>query len=154
MDRARTLYAGRRFAALGLLAILGACATLSERAETLYLRQNRAAAALAELIVATEPINPALADALYAAEAEFDDACAPLRRVGYQRLLGQDVGRDLEWAVVISLSACTAKSDVVERLVWRVSPHTAAFFQLPVAAVAPAAGAESGGVPPLSLTPQ
>jgi len=155
MDRAHTLHTRGRMAALGLLAALGACA-LSDRAETLYLRQNRAAAALAELIVASEADNPTLAGALYSAEAEFNDACAPLRRAGYLRLLAEDVDSDLEWAIINSMAACGAKADAVEHLVWRVDPRTAAFFQLPPPALAtagPALGSESDGLPHLSLTP-
>lgn len=125
---------GHRVAVLGLLAVLGGCA-LSEQAETLYLRQHRAASALADTIAVTETQNPPLADALYAAEAELDLACGPLRRAGYLRLQAEEISTELEWEIVNSLDRCTMKTEEMESLLWRVNPDIAAYF-LPARAAA------------------
>lgn len=129
-----TDWISRRAAALGLVAALGAC-TLNEQAETLYLRQHKVATALAEAIGAYETQNPPLADALYAAEAELDQACGPLRHAAYLRFLGEEVTSKLEWKIAISLDRCTLKTEQVEALLWRVSPEIAAYFlPMPIAA--------------------
>ncbi len=120
----------RRAAALGLVAALGAC-TINGQAETLYLRQHKVATALAETIGAYESQNPPLAEALYAAEAELDQACGPLRHAAYLRFLGEEVTSKLEWEIVNSLDGCTLKTEQVEALLWRVSPEIAAYF-LPI----------------------
>lgn len=126
--------AGRRVAALGLVAALGGCA-LGERAETLYLRQHRAASALAETISINETQNPLLAESLYAAEADFDQACEPLRRAGYLRLQAEEISSELEWDIINSLDGCTLKTEEMEGLLWRVNPGIAAYF-LPTPVVA------------------
>jgi hypothetical protein len=113
--------------ALGLIATLGACA-LSDRAENLYHRQHRVAAALAETIVANEERDPQLADSLYGAETDLNEACAPLRRAGYLRFQDEEIDSELEWAIVNSLDGCTAKTDQTETLLWRISPEITAFF--------------------------
>jgi len=125
---------GRRVAALGLVAALGGCA-LGERAETLYLRQHRAATALAETIAVNETENPPLAESLYTAEAEFDQACEALRRAGYLRLQAEEISSELEWDIVKSLDGCALKTEEMEGLLWRVNPDIAAYF-LPTPAVA------------------
>ncbi len=125
---------GRRVAALGLVAALGGCA-LGERAETLYLRQHRAATALAETIAVNETQNPPLAESLYLAEAEFDHACGPLRHAGYLRLQAEEISTELEWDIVNSLDGCALKTDEMEDLLWRVNPEIAAYF-LPTPVVA------------------
>jgi hypothetical protein len=118
---------GRCCAALGLLALLGACAT-SERAEALYLQQHRATTALTETIVVAETEDPALAERLYVSETELDEACAALREAGYRKLYGDRVDSALEWAIVESLDVCAAKTQEVEILLWRVDPETARYF--------------------------
>ena len=135
----------RRAAALGLVAALGACA-LSERAETLYLRQHRAANALAETISVNETRDPPLAEALYAAEAELDQACGPLRHAGYLRFQAEEISSELEWEIINSLDGCTLKTEQMETLLWRVNPEIAAYF-LPI----PTMATEQS--PRLSLTP-
>jgi len=134
MDGLVTGRIGRRVAALGLVAALVGC-TLSERAETLYLRQHKAASALAEIIVANETRNPFLAETLYAAEAELDLACGPLRRAGYLRLQAEEISPELEWEIVNSLDGCAVKTAEMESLLWRTDPVIAAYF-LPTPAVA------------------
>ena len=121
---------GGRCAALGLVAMLSACA-LSERAETLYLRQHRVAATLAETIASNEERDPPLADTLYAAEADLNAACEPLRHAGYLHLQAKEIDDELEWAIVNSLEACAARTDATEALLWRLSPDIAAFFLPP-----------------------
>ena len=124
---------GGAFAALGLIALLGACA-LSDRAESLYLRQHRVAAALAETIVMNETRDPLLADSLYGAETDLNEACAPLRRAGYLRFAGEEIDSELEWAIVNSLDGCAAKTAQTETLLWRISPEITAFFLPPPSA--------------------
>ena len=118
---------GRCFAAFGLLAPLGACAT-SERADAIYLQQHRATTALTETIVAAEAEDPELAERLYGTESELDDACAPLRQAGYRKLYGGEVDGDLQWVILDSLDRCAAKTQEVEVLLWRVDPETAKYF--------------------------
>ena len=125
-----TDWISRRAAALGLVAALGAC-SLNEQVETLYLRQHKVATALAETIGANEIQNPPLADALYAAEAELDQACWPLRHAAYLRFQGEEITSKLEWEIVNSLDRCTLKTEQVEALLWQVSPEIAAYF-LPI----------------------
>ncbi len=124
-----------RGAALALVVALGACA-LGERAETLYLRQHRAAATLAETIALKEERDPPLADALYTAEADLNEACEPLRRAGYLRLQAEEVDDELGWAIVNSLETCAAKTEATETLLWRLSPEIAAFYLPPRTAAA------------------
>ncbi len=118
---------GRCFIAFGLIALLGACA-ISERAETIYLQQHRATTALTETIVAAEAEDPELAERLYAAESELDDACAPLRQAGYRKLYGGEIDGELEWTILDSLGGCVAKTQEVEILLWRIDPETAKYF--------------------------
>ncbi len=118
---------GRCFTALGLIALLGACA-ISERAEAIYLQQHRATTALTETIVAAEAENPELAERLYGTESEFDDACAPLRQAGYRKLYGGDADGAMGWAILDSLDGCAAKTQEVEILLWRVDPETAKYY--------------------------
>ncbi len=106
---------GRCFIAVGLIALLGACAT-SERAEAIYLQQHRATTALTETIVAAEAEDPELAERLYGTESELDDACAPLRQAGDRKLHGGEV------------DGCAAKTQEVEIRLWRVDPETAKYF--------------------------
>ncbi len=122
-----------RAAALGLVAVLSGCA-IGERAETLYLRQHKVATALAETIAANEIRNPALAETLYAAEAELDEACGPLRRAGYLRLQAEEISTQLEWEIVNSMGRCERKTKEMEDLLWRINPEIAAYF-LPVPSV-------------------
>jgi hypothetical protein len=136
-----------RAAALGLVAVLGGCAALGERAETLYLRQHKVATALAETIAAIETRNPSLADTLYTAESELDLACGPLRRAGYLRLQAEPISSELEWKIVNTLDRCTRKTKQLEDLLWRINPEIAAYF-LPNPATV------SGHLPRLSFAPR
>lgn len=137
---------GRRVAALGLVATLGSCA-VSDRAEMLYLRQNRAVTALAEAIAQNEIRNPPLAEALYAAEAELDQACGPLRHAGYLRFQAEEISTELEWEIINSLDDCTLKTEEMEKLLWRVNPDIATYFL-------PKPAAATKHTPRLSLSPR
>ena len=121
-------------ATLGLMATLGACA-LSDRAESLYYRQHRVAAALAETIVLNEDRDPLLATALYGAETDLNEACAPLLRAGFLRFADEEIDSELEWAIVSALDGCAAKTAQTETLLWRISPEITAFFLPPRSAV-------------------
>jgi len=118
---------GRWCAALGLTALLGACA-ISDRAETIYLDQHRATTALIEAITVAEVEDPALAERLYGTETDLDDACAPLREASYRKMSGEELDGDLQSAILDSLDGCAAKTREIERLLWRIDPETAAYF--------------------------
>ena len=137
---------GRCIAALGLAAMLGGCA-VSDRAEELYLRQNRAVNALAVAITQNEIQNPPLAEALYAAEAELDQACGPLRHAGYLRFHAEEISSELEWEILNSLDDCTLKTQELEKLLWRLNPDIAIYFL-------PAPVADSKHFPSLSFSPR
>jgi len=143
---------GARVAALGLVAVLGGCAAFGEQAETLYLRQHKAATALAETIAANETRNPPLAETLYAAEAELDLACRPLRRAGYLRLQAEEISSELEWKIVNSLDRCRSKTKQIEDLLWQINPEIAAFF-LPVPTVATIQSSRLSLTPPNTNSP-
>ena len=118
---------GRRIAAVGLAAVLGACA-IRERAETIYMDQQHAATALIDAIAVAEAGDPALADRLYGTENELDDACAPLREASYRKMSGREMDGALERAILGSMDGCAAKTREVVSLLWRVDPDTAAYF--------------------------
>ncbi len=118
---------GRRIAAAGLAAALGACA-ISQRAETIYMDQHHAATALIEAITVAEAGDPALADRLYGTESDLDDACAPLREASYRKMSGRELDGALESAILDSLDGCAAKTREVVSLLWRIDPDTAAYF--------------------------
>lgn len=120
-------FPGRPTAALLLVALVGGCA-VQDRAEALYYRQHRVAAALAESIVAAEPEDPVLTDRLYDAEDALNGACAALREAGYRRFNGEDIGDDLRWQIVDSLDACAAQADRTAALLRRVDPAVAGFY--------------------------
>ena len=120
-------YWGRRIAAAGLAALLGACA-ISERAETVYMDQHHVTVALIEAITIAEADDPALADRLYGTESDLDEACAPLREASYRKMSGREVDGVLQSAILDSLDGCAAKTREVEGLLWRVDPETATYF--------------------------
>ena len=118
---------GRRCAAVGLAAFLGACA-IGERAETIYMEQHHVTIALIEAITVAEADDPALADRLYGTENDLDDACAPLREASYRKMSGRELDGALRRAILDSLDGCAAKTGEVVGLLWRVDPETAAYF--------------------------
>lgn len=118
---------GRRYAAVGLAAFLGACA-ISERAETVYMEQHHVTIALIEAITVAETEDPALADQLYGTETDLDEACAPLREASYRQMSGREMDGALQRAILDSLDGCAAKTREVEGLLWRVDPETATYF--------------------------
>ena len=118
---------GRRCAAVGLAALLGAC-TLSQRAETIDMDQHHVTIALIEAIEAAEASDPALAEHLYGTEGDLDAACAPLREASYRKMSGREMDGALQRAILDSLDGCAAKTREVEGLLWRVDPETATYF--------------------------
>ncbi len=118
---------GRRCAAVGLAAFLGACA-IGERAETVYMDRHHVNIALIESIAVAETEDPALADRLYGTESDLDQACAPLREASYRKMSGRELDGALEIAILDSLDGCAAKTREVEGLLWRVDPETATYF--------------------------
>ena len=120
-------YWGRRCAAVGLAAFLGACA-LGERAETIYMDQHHVTIALIEAITVAEADDPALAEHLYGTETDLDEACAPLREASYRKMSGRELDGALQRAILDSLDGCAAKTREVESLLWRVDPETATYF--------------------------
>ncbi len=121
------VYWGGRCAAVGLAALLGACA-LGERAETIYMEQHQVTIALIEAIEVAEADDPTLADQLYGTESDLDEACTPLREASYRKMSGREMDGALQRAILNSLDGCAAKTREVEDLLWRVDPETAAYF--------------------------
>jgi len=118
---------GRPTAALLLTVLVAGCA-VGDRAEALYYRQHRIAAALADSIVAAETEEPALAAQLYSAEDALGTACDPLRQAGYRRLRGEAIDDELRWRIVDTLDICAAETERTEALLLRVDPATAGFY--------------------------
>lgn len=103
-----------RIAGLALILAFAGCA-LGDRAELVYRQQHEALHALTLSIAETEPKDPDLAEELYRLEDELSVACAALREAGRRRIAGQDVGDELEWAVVASMDDCAQTAEAVER---------------------------------------
>ncbi len=114
---------------LGLIAAFMAAAlvgcTVRERAEALYLYQNRLLAALTTAIVAIEPHDPELADRLYDSEDQLNTVCQALWQAGSRRIEAHEIEGDLKWEVFASLDACAEKTREVETLLRKVDPETA-----------------------------
>jgi len=81
------------------------------------MRQQSAQSSLASTASEVETAQPHLAERLYGLEDDLHTACRPLREASLRRLEGQDLGPDLEWAVVTSLQECESTTDTVENLV-------------------------------------
>ncbi|MDJ0943905.1 MAG: hypothetical protein QNJ30_10590 [Kiloniellales bacterium] len=109
------------------LAGLSACAT-RDRAEAVYLYQNRITAALAEAVQAVEAEGGDEVEALYEAEAALQRDCGPLQRAGYRRFNQEELDTAERLAAFESLDACEARAAKVEALIREVDPETAAYF--------------------------
>ncbi len=105
-----------RALAFGIAGTLGGCG-LAERAESLFMRQQSAQSSLATTVSEVETGQPQLAAWLYGLEDDLHAACRPLRRASLRRLEGQDLGSELEWAIVNSLEECESTTSTVEILV-------------------------------------
>ncbi len=101
---------------IGIAGTAGGCA-LAERAEALFLRQQSAQGALANTVSEVEMAQPALAQQLYGLEDDLHSACSPLREASQRRFKGEEVGSDLEWAIVTSLQKCESTTGTVEHMV-------------------------------------
>ena len=109
------------------LAGLSACAT-RDRAEAVYLYQNRITAALAEALRAAEIEGRDVVEALYDAEAALQRDCGPLQRAGYKRFNQEELEMAQKMAAYESVEACDARAAEVEALIREVDPETAAYF--------------------------
>ncbi len=109
------------------MAGLGACAT-RDRAEAVYLYQNRITAALAEAVTAAEAEGREVVDALYEAEASLQRDCGPLQSAGYRRFNQEELDMAEKMAAYESVEACEARAAEVEALIRKVDPETAAYF--------------------------
>ncbi len=114
---------------LGLIATFMAVALVGcaarERAETLYLYQNRLLVALISAIDTIEPYDPELADRLYDSEDELNTVCRALQQAISRRIEGHEIEGGLRWRVFASLNACAKKAREVEILLREVDPETA-----------------------------
>ncbi len=118
----RTIRLG--FIAAFMAAALAGCAA-RERAETLYLYQNRLLVALIFTIDTIEPDDPELADRLYDSEDELNMVCRALQQASSRRIEGHEIEGGLRWRVFASLNACAEKAREVEILLREVDPETA-----------------------------
>ncbi len=107
-----------------MAAALAGCAA-RERAETLYLYQNRLLVALISTIDTIEPDDPELADRLYDSEDELNMVCRALWRAGSRWIEKHEIDGDLRWQVFTSLDACAERTREVETLLWEIDPETA-----------------------------
>jgi hypothetical protein len=101
---------------IGIAGATGGCG-LAERAEALFMRQQSAQGSLASTVSEVETAQPLLAARLYGLEDDLHMACGPLREASLRRLEGQDLGSDLEWAVVTALQKCETTTSTVEHMV-------------------------------------
>ncbi len=90
---------------------------LAERAEALFLRQQSVQSSLVSTVSEVETVRPRLAARLYGLEDDLHTACRPLREASRRRLDGQDLGPNLEWAVVTTLQKCESATSTIEHLV-------------------------------------
>jgi hypothetical protein len=114
----------RALVALSMAAVLAGCAA-RERAEALYVYQNRLLAALISTIDTIETDDPELADRLYDSEDELNRVCGALQRASSRRMEGREIDGDFKWQVFASLNACAEKAREVEALLREVDPETA-----------------------------
>ena len=116
-----------RLLLLTALAGLAACAS-RDRAEAVFLQQNRVSAALAEAILAAEAEGRDVTGRLYEAEAALDAACGPLQEAGYRQFNQEALDAGQRLAAYEAIEACEAKTSEVEALIREVDPETAAYF--------------------------
>ena len=105
--------------------ILGAGLIGCVQGEELFLRQNRASAALAYTIMDVEVREPEAVERLYDAEQELSLACAPLQEAGARSIRQEEIGIGLHLEIFGALDHCAAVCHQVERLVWQVDPEIA-----------------------------
>lgn len=118
--------------AIVLFAMLAGCAQ-SDRGERIFTRQNRAAAALATVILEVEKKTPHRTEPLYDSESRLDEACAGLREAALRMMNGEPVGPRSKMRALASLDECAAETKRIERLVRRANPEVARFYLGPPA---------------------
>ena len=108
---------------LGFIMITGLAGCT--QGEEVFLRQNRASAALAYTILDIETTAPDAVDDLYDAEQELAQACAPLQEAGARGIRQEEIGLGLRLEILGALDHCETVSTEVEALVWRTDPEIA-----------------------------
>ncbi len=88
------------------------------------MRQQSAQGSLADTVIEVETAQPLLAARLYGLEDDLHAACRPLREASLRRLEGQDLGSELEWAVMVSLQDCETTTRTVEHTVQQAEAGT------------------------------
>ena len=122
-----SIVTARRAAALVLVGMIASCAQ-AERGESVFIGQNKAAAALGSMLMEAEMQDPNKAERLYDAETTLAEACAPLRKAAQQKMAGKDVGFELQHLIFNSLDHCAAATKRVENLVWETDPAVGRFY--------------------------
>ena len=105
-------------------AFLSGCAARAD-GERVFLRQNRASAALTYAIVDAETYAPELVGQLYDAESALNHACAPLQEAGGRGVNQEQIGLFLRFEMFGALDGCEEMCHEVEELVWRLDPEIA-----------------------------
>ena len=122
-----SIVTARRATALALVGLIAGCVH-SERGESVFIEQNKAAAALGTMLMDAEMQNPSKADRLYDAESTLASACEPLRKAAQQKMAGKDIGFELRHLIFNSLDQCAAETKRVEKLVWETDPAVGRFY--------------------------
>lgn len=110
---------------LVVTAVVSACANYTE---SVFTRQNRAAAALATMGIEAEALGSNKLDMIYAAETLLHEACAPLRDVASRRMNGEVVGVNSELLAMFTLDRCATETNRVESFIWLEAPPIARFY--------------------------
>ncbi len=117
--------------------LLGVTATVSacfHSTETVFTRQNQAAAALAMMGIEAEAQNLANLDMIYAAETQLHEACAPLRTVALRQINGEAAGIGPALRAMFTLDRCATKTDEVESFIRLEAPPIARLYLGPKSA--------------------
>jgi hypothetical protein len=117
----------RLTAVMVLAGAIAGCAQ-AERGETVFVDQNKAAAALGTMLMEAEMQDPKQADRLYGVETTLAEACAPLRQAAQRKMADEEVGIELELMIFNSLDRCAAETKRVEQMVWETNPEVGRFY--------------------------
>ncbi|MGI9388129.1 MAG: hypothetical protein ACR2OX_11925, partial [Methyloligellaceae bacterium] len=96
--------------------------------ETVFVDQNKAAAALGTMLMEAEMQDPKQTDRLYGAETTLAEACAPLRRAAQRKMADEEVSFELELRIFNSLDRCATETKRVEQMVWETNPEVGQFY--------------------------
>jgi hypothetical protein len=92
-----------------LLSIAFGLSACSYATETVFTRQNQAAAALAMTVMEAERRDPGETDVIYSAEEDPNDACASRQDVASRRMLDEPADIESAFLALLSLSRYPTK---------------------------------------------